>query len=130
MPTVTPFKRVVDSRFGNNCFHMSYEKARVRAGFINGSWVLDVDLWKIMSNIQVILEPVMYIDQPDWWRIKVIGCYVGDVGATVMQPHTASLWLATADEKSGWISFIGKRGIEIEGAEGKVEQIKKEDFGK
>ena len=58
------------------------------------------------SNVSVKLTPLVYIQQPDYWGIQVIGCSPG-VGLPVIRPYTATYDFTGA---------LGKCGIEVVGA--------------
>ncbi len=71
---------------------------------------LVVSGYKPSSNLEVVLSPVMYIRQPEYWEIDVRGCARG-IGLPVLTPYTASLRLG---------GTIGTRGIEVVGANQRV----------
>lgn len=57
-------------------------------------------------NMEVKLVPLVYIRQPEYWGIEVMGCLSG-VGLPATKPYVAKLDLA---------GTIGTRGIEVIGA--------------
>jgi hypothetical protein len=68
--------------------------------------VLFVSGLKPSSNMYVVLSPVTYVRQPEYWEIEVQGC-VRDLGLPVLTPYTARLRLG---------STVGTRGVEVVGA--------------
>ena len=67
---------------------------------------LVVSGYKPFSSMDVVLLPVTYIRQPEYWEIQVLGC-VKTIGMPVLTPYTATLPLG---------STIGTKGIEVVGA--------------
>jgi hypothetical protein len=67
---------------------------------------LVVSGFKPSSSMEVVLSPVTYIRQPEYWQIDVLGC-VRTIGMPVLTPYTASLRLG---------GTIGTKGIEVVGA--------------
>ena len=63
--------------------------------------------------MKVELVPLVYVQQPDYWGIEVIGCQ-GGIGLPVKVPYSVVLDIT---------HVLGKDGIEVIGANGK-EQIK------
>jgi hypothetical protein len=61
---------------------------------------------KPFSSMEVVLSPVTYIRQPEYWEVDVLGC-VREIGMPVLTPYTVSLRLG---------STIGTKGIEVVGA--------------
>jgi hypothetical protein len=57
-------------------------------------------------NMEVTLRPRVYIQQPEYWGIEVVGCLPG-FGIPVMTPFTVSIRLA---------GLMGTEGIEVIGA--------------
>jgi hypothetical protein len=68
--------------------------------------VLIVSGEKPYFNMEVSLSPLVYIRQPEYWGIEVVGC-LPEVGLPVIAPYTVRLDLA---------GTIGTRGIEVIGA--------------
>lgn len=58
------------------------------------------------ANMEVALVPVTYIQQPEYWRIEVVGSLPG-IGLPAEAPYAVSLPLT---------GFMGTRGIEVAGA--------------
>lgn len=75
-------------------------------------YVLTVTGTKPYLNMEVDLVPLMYIRQPEYWGIEVVGCLNGP-GLPVMTPFTVSLRLA---------GITGTRGVEVIGAS-RTEQL-------
>ena len=64
-------------------------------------------------NMEVSLQPVVYVQCPDYWRIEVVGCLPGGFCLTATKPYVAYISLA---------GIIGSKGIEIAGAN-KTEKV-------
>jgi hypothetical protein len=60
---------------------------------------------KPFSGMDVVLSPVTYFRQPEYWEIDVLGC-VREIGMPVLTPYTVSLRLN---------GTIGTKGIEVVG---------------
>ena len=88
------------------CGLMPYTKATIVPGFINDTWFLVVEGKKNWSNIQVTLNPYVYILRPDYWEIEVVGCMSG-VGSPVQLPYSVTIPLD---------GITGHKGIEVIGA--------------
>jgi len=69
--------------------------------------VLTVSGTKPWLDMVVTLEPVVYIRQPEFWRIEVQGCHPGEVGLPATGPYTATF---------SFTGTMGTRGIEVAGA--------------
>jgi hypothetical protein len=87
---------------------IDFKKAEVRPGIVPNTWFLIVSGIKPCLNMTVALSPRIYIRQPDYWGIEVVGslhgtCIVGIAPA----PYHVSLPLH---------GIIGKKGIEVIGA--------------
>lgn len=89
-----------------SCRVINYEKAEVRPGVIPGSWILIVSGKKPYLNMKVELIPYIYVKQPEYWGIEVVGCLNG-IGLPAMTPYTVSIPLD---------SITGTKGIEVIGA--------------
>jgi heat shock protein HslJ len=87
------------------CSTVDFEKATVEA--VDGGNRLTVSGSVPSSNIKVTLEPLVYIQQPEFWGIEVIGCTVGDIGLPVVTPYTATF---------DFQGSLGTCGIEVIGA--------------
>lgn len=68
--------------------------------------VLVVSGEKPYFNMAVSLSPLVYIQQPEYWGVEVVGC-LPEVGLPAIAPYVVSLELA---------GTIGTRGIEVIGA--------------
>jgi hypothetical protein len=69
-------------------------------------YVLAVTGTKPYLNMEVTLVPLVYIQQPDYWGIEVVGCLPG-LGLPAQAPYAVSLRLNGS---------LGTRGIEVMGA--------------
>lgn len=70
-------------------------------------YVVVVSGTKPYLNMRVELMPRIYIQQPEYWGIEVVGCLPGGVGLPALAPYTVSLRLA---------GVTGTRGVEVIGA--------------
>ena len=57
--------------------------------------------------MRVRLEPLVYVQQPEYWGIEVVGCLTGGICLTAVRPFTESIPLA---------GITGTKGIEVVGA--------------
>lgn len=69
-------------------------------------FVLQVSGTKPFANMNVELVPLVYVRQPEYWEIEVVGSLRG-IGLPSLAPYTVSLPLA---------GVIGTRGVEVVGA--------------
>lgn len=88
------------------CGLMAYTKATIRPGFIKDTWFLVVSGTKTWSNIQVSLNPMIYVRKPEYWEIEVVGCISG-VGVPTEEPYIVTIPLE---------GITGHKGIEVVGA--------------
>ena len=70
-------------------------------------YVLHVNGIKPYLNMQVDLVPLVYIQQPEYWGIEVVGCLPGGIGLPATAPYTA--WINLS-------AITGTEGIEVIGA--------------
>jgi len=85
---------------------INFTKARVVPGIVPNTWILIVSGTKPCLNMTVRLSPRIYIVQPEFWGIEVVGSVPGFcLPATA--PYTVSLPLN---------GILGKKGIEVIGA--------------
>jgi hypothetical protein len=85
---------------------IDFERAEVRPGFLPETYILVVSGTKPYRNMQVELSPFVYVRQPEYWEIEVIGSLPG-IGLPVPTPYTVALPLA---------GIRGSLGIEVIGA--------------
>lgn len=90
-----------------DCGVIDFESARVRTlPTMPPQHVLVVRGEKPYLNMQVNLVPLVYVQQPEYWGIEVIGC-LPEVGLPAIGDYVAKL------ELNG---TIGTRGVEVIGA--------------
>lgn len=85
---------------------IDFERAEVYPGFLPGTYILVVSGTKPYVTMQVSLSPLVYVRQPEYWGIEVIGSLPG-MGLPVLAPYTVSLPLG---------GILGTIGIEVIGA--------------
>ena len=81
------------------------DKIEVRPGFINDTWFLHVGGTQPYYNMKVELVPIMYVSQPEYWEIQLVGILT-DVGLPATKPFHVAMLLGP---------FIGTKGIEVVG---------------
>lgn len=85
---------------------LDFTNAEIRPGIVNDTFFLVVSGKKPYVNMEVKLIPLVYVMQPDYWEIEVVGLLppieLPDVG-----DYTVSIALD---------SIRGKKGIEVVGA--------------
>jgi hypothetical protein len=85
---------------------INFTRAEVRSGFVPNKYFLIVSGTKPDVNMTVELSPLIYIRQPEYWGIEVIGRLPG-IGLPMTAPYSVSIPL---DE------ILGTKGIEVIGA--------------
>jgi hypothetical protein len=88
-----------------SCRLIDFEDAGIAIGFVSGLF-LHVSGTKPYVNMEVRLIPLVYIAQPEYWGIEVVGCLPG-VALPADSPYTVSAQIGGA---------VGTRGIEVIGA--------------
>ncbi len=89
-----------------SCRLIDFETVEVVPGIINGTWFVTVSGTKPWLNMKVELVPLLYVRQPEYWGIEVVGCLAGN-GLPALAPYDVFLALA---------GVTGTKGIEIIGA--------------
>ncbi|MFG1707501.1 hypothetical protein ACFLIM_30295 [Nonomuraea sp. M3C6] len=85
---------------------IDFEEARVVPGIVPNSFILIVSGTKPYLNMKVSLSPLVYIKQPEYWGIEVVGSLPG-IGLPATAPYTVSIPLD---------GILGTKGIEVIGA--------------
>ncbi|MEV0384357.1 hypothetical protein [Nonomuraea sp. NPDC050643] len=88
---------------------IDFEEARVVPGIVPKTFILIVSGTKPYLNMKVELSPLVYIRQPEYWGIEVIGSLSG-IGLPTTAPYTVSIPLD---------GILGTKGIEVIGANNK-----------
>jgi hypothetical protein len=91
----------------SSCRLIDFKEAEIRSGIVSGTYILIVRGTKPYLNMQVNLIPLVYIRQPEYWGIEVIGCLPGGIGLPATEPYIVSLPLN---------GTLGTQGIEVIGA--------------
>jgi hypothetical protein len=89
-----------------SCRLIDFTKAEVVPGFVNNTWFLIVSGTKSLS-VKVELHALIYIRQPEYWGIEVIGCRSGGITPPLQVPYTVSLDVS---------HLRGTKGVEVIGA--------------
>lgn len=90
-----------------------FDKAEVRPGIVNDTFFLSVSGNAPCSNMEVRLDPHVYIDCPEYWEIEVTGELNGARCMQAITPYNLTIPLA---------GMTGRMGIELIG-ENKTERI-------
>ncbi|UBU12744.1 hypothetical protein [Nonomuraea gerenzanensis] len=85
---------------------IDFEEARVVPGIVPRSFILIVSGTKPYLNMTVTLSPLVYVKQPEYWGIEVVGTLPG-IGLPATAPYTVALPLD---------GILGTKGIEVIGA--------------
>ncbi|MGZ9112552.1 MAG: hypothetical protein ACXW3X_16135 [Rhodoplanes sp.] len=86
---------------------LDFERARViTLESFPPQFILRVSGTKPYANMDVELVPLVYVRQPEYWEIEVVGSLRG-IGLPALAPYTVSIPLA---------GILGTRGIEVVGA--------------
>jgi hypothetical protein len=91
----------------SSCRLIDFKEAEVRPGIVSGTYILIVRGTKPYLNMEVNLSSLVYVRQPEYWGIEVIGCLPGGIGLPATEPYIAILALN---------GTIGTQGIEVIGA--------------
>lgn len=91
-----------------SCRLIGFDNAEVVSGIVNGTHFLFVSGMKPYVQMQVSLNPRIYIRQPEYWGIEVVGCLSG-FGSPAFTPYVVELPIS---------NFFGTKGIEVIGANG------------
>ena len=85
---------------------IDFKKAEIHPGIIPKTFILVVRGTKPYVNMEVNLKPLVYVKQPDYWGIEVVGSLNGP-GLPKLTPYTTSIRLD---------GIRGTKGIEVMGA--------------
>ena len=85
---------------------IDFERVDIRPGFVSGTYILIVSGTKSWINMQVDLVALVYVRQPEYWGIEVVGRLTG-FGLPTEAPYTVALPLD---------GITGTEGIEVLGA--------------
>lgn len=90
------------------CRVIDFESAVVAPiGIVPDKYFLIVKGIKPCINMEVRLVPLVYVTQPDYWGIEVVGCVPNGICLPTVAPYTAVIPLD---------GITGKQGIEVIGA--------------
>jgi hypothetical protein len=92
--------------------------AQVRPGFIKETYFLFLAGKKPHANTWVEIKPVVYVKQPEYWRIDVMECHSGDILLPTVMPYLFDQEIT---------STMGTKGIELHWAGGEVQKIDKDE---
>jgi hypothetical protein len=90
-----------------SCRRIEFDKADVRPGIVNGTWFVVITGTASCVNMRVDLMPFVYVRQPEYWEIEVVGCLAGPFCLPQASPFTEILPLN---------GTLGTKGIEVVGA--------------
>jgi hypothetical protein len=85
---------------------VDFKEAEIRPGFVNNTYFLVVTGTKPYLNMEVRLIPLVYVQQPDYWGIEVVGTLPG-VGLPAEADYTVSISID---------GIRGTKGVEVIGA--------------
>lgn len=89
-----------------SCRRLEFDKAEIVPGIVNGTWFAVVSGKKPWVTMRVDLVPLIYVRQPEYWGIEVVGCVTG-ISLPAVVPYVATLPLQNS---------LGTKGVEIMGA--------------
>ncbi|ABD06647.1 hypothetical protein RPB_1939 [Rhodopseudomonas palustris HaA2] len=93
----------------SSCRLIDFDEVVVVPGFVPKTFILIVSGTKPWVTMTVELRPLVYIRQPEYWGIEVVGCQSG-IGLPQTAPYSVTLDIT---------SVLGTKGIEVIGATGK-----------
>jgi hypothetical protein len=85
---------------------INFTQVKVVPGIVPNTWFLIVSGTKPYLNMQVHLSPLIYVRQPEYWGIEVIGTLSG-IGLPMIAPYHTFISLE---------GIMGTKGIEVLGA--------------
>lgn len=88
-------------------FLVDFDKAEVFPGFVPDTWFLRVQGTTRCSNTVVTLNPLVYVQCPEYWGIEVVGNLPGGICMTALGHYDVTIPLA---------GITGSAGIEVIGA--------------
>ena len=86
---------------------IAYEKAEIRPGFVNDTWILIVSGQAPCLNMKVELTPHIYVSCPEYWAIEVVGTLPSGFCLTAIRPYYETIVLT---------GITGSKGIEVIGS--------------
>jgi hypothetical protein len=102
--------RVTTDAIDSQCVLVSFDSASLVPDSATKRITLVVTGTSVSSNVKIELRPSIYIQQPDYWTIKVFGCTSG-IGLPVLTSYTAKLDVT---------GTVGKIGVEVLGTNGSL----------
>jgi hypothetical protein len=93
----------------SSCRLIDFDKAIIVPGFVPKTFFLIVTGTKPWVTMKVELNPLIYITQPEYWGIEVVGCQSG-IGLPQTAPYHVVLDIS---------HLLGTKGIEVIGASSK-----------
>jgi hypothetical protein len=85
---------------------IDFSEATVIAGFVTDTYILTVEGKKPYVNMQVSLIPRIYVVQPEYWEIEVVGSLPG-IGLPALKAYSVFIPLE---------GIRGKKGIKVIGS--------------
>jgi hypothetical protein len=95
----------------DSCDLIDFDSAQYVIDPVTGSQLLEVSGVAPYAGMKVVLEPLVYLERPEYWGVEVMGCLPQD-GFPVMTPYTATLDLELN---------AGTVGMEVIGANVRLE---------
>ncbi|MEM6450646.1 MAG: hypothetical protein AAF703_10065 [Cyanobacteria bacterium P01_D01_bin.105] len=89
-------------------------QADLRPGFVTNTVLLIVGGQKPNLNTEVMLQPLVYVQQPEYWGFKVLDCQRGDITLPAISEYMVSLDVT---------SQLGTKGVEVIWANGESVKI-------
>jgi hypothetical protein len=96
-----------------SCRLIDFDTATVVPGFLPKTFFLIVTGTKPWVTMAVELNPLIYIKQPEYWGIEVVGCQSG-IGLPQAAPYHVALDIS---------HVLGTKGIEVIGASKKKQIV-------
>ena len=90
-----------------SCRLVVFDEIRINAGIASDTFFLTVRGTAPCTNMSVSLIPYIYVQQPEYWQIEVVGCLDGGICLPVTKPYAVTIPLA---------HIRGTKGIEVIGA--------------
>ena len=94
-----------ENRTADSCRLIPFTDSRVVPGVVTGTYILIVTGEKPFLNMEVSLIPRVYVVQPEYWEIEVVGV-LGGIGLPATEPYSVFISLE---------AIRGTRGITVVG---------------
>ena len=100
-------QKIAVAQLSQSAQRIDFKQAKIVGGIVSGTYFLVVSGTKPCLNMEVHLSPLIYIQQPEYWGIEVIGTLSGGICLPATAPYHVHIALA---------GITGTKGVEVIGA--------------